>query len=367
MSIKSISQLKNWFRRGNYPTEQQFSDWLDSYVHKYDSLPIVQVEGLAGQLNNKFPLTGGTELERRQTILETDFNNHKRDSKQQFNNIARDILELENQDDDVEFDGFASVDAEEIEVSPAWDANLTKAYVVYNRTNNRFLLANQVSTTETHYYSRWPGSDSFGISHWKQGVTPYPHKTYSCLIEVIDNEDSSHFERAYYRWNGCWLTVNSANNPAIMVYAYGVTSTESKYNVVKRQYLMPSAAEPDCDVVYAADLNRFMLRTPGATADVTNLYPTFVEQAEFGIPDPTGAGIIPYGFKIYRNSISGEFQQWNGQKLTTPLSTYDVQAALSEVASTYATAINSLRATVDTLTEKVNALETRFAGGVLLL
>ena len=27
MPIRSIAQLKAWFRRGKYPTEEQFADW----------------------------------------------------------------------------------------------------------------------------------------------------------------------------------------------------------------------------------------------------------------------------------------------------------------------------------------------------
>lgn len=65
MPIRSISQLKAWFRRGKYPTEEQFADWLDSYVHKEESkIPIAQVEGLPEQLNGKYAATAGQELER---------------------------------------------------------------------------------------------------------------------------------------------------------------------------------------------------------------------------------------------------------------------------------------------------------------
>ncbi len=60
MPIRSIAQLKAWFRRGKYPTEEQFADWLDSYVHKEESkISIAQVEGLPEQLNGKYAATAG--------------------------------------------------------------------------------------------------------------------------------------------------------------------------------------------------------------------------------------------------------------------------------------------------------------------
>ena len=47
MAIRSIAQLKAWFKRGKYPTEAQFADWIDSFFHKEeDKVPISSVEGL---------------------------------------------------------------------------------------------------------------------------------------------------------------------------------------------------------------------------------------------------------------------------------------------------------------------------------
>lgn len=53
MAIRSISQLKAWFKKGAYPTAEQFSDWQDSYYHKEESVPISAVNGLTDQLNGK--------------------------------------------------------------------------------------------------------------------------------------------------------------------------------------------------------------------------------------------------------------------------------------------------------------------------
>ena len=52
MAIQSTNTLKNWFKRGLKPLQQQFYDWLDSYWHKDEKIPISTVEGLEGLLNN---------------------------------------------------------------------------------------------------------------------------------------------------------------------------------------------------------------------------------------------------------------------------------------------------------------------------
>lgn len=40
MAIQIREQLKRWFSRGKYPTEEQFADAFDSYVHKDDKIGI---------------------------------------------------------------------------------------------------------------------------------------------------------------------------------------------------------------------------------------------------------------------------------------------------------------------------------------
>lgn len=100
MPIRSIAQLKAWFRRGKYPTEEQFADWLDSYVHKEESkIPIAQVEELPEQLNGKYAATAGQELERQHRELKSDYDAHKQSSAEQFDNIAENIEELEATDE----------------------------------------------------------------------------------------------------------------------------------------------------------------------------------------------------------------------------------------------------------------------------
>lgn len=53
MAIQTRDQLKQWFETGDYPTQQQFWDWLDSFIHKSESITPAQVDGLITLLNAK--------------------------------------------------------------------------------------------------------------------------------------------------------------------------------------------------------------------------------------------------------------------------------------------------------------------------
>ncbi|TCN63670.1 hypothetical protein [Acetobacteroides hydrogenigenes] len=53
MALRSISQLKSWFKKGMYPTESQFGDWLDSFFHREDKIPVGSVDGLSEAINSK--------------------------------------------------------------------------------------------------------------------------------------------------------------------------------------------------------------------------------------------------------------------------------------------------------------------------
>ncbi|MFS2391664.1 hypothetical protein AAH174_05710 [Bacteroides thetaiotaomicron] len=100
MPIRSIAQLKAWFRRGKYPTEEQFGDWMDSYVHKdEDTIPIAQVENLPEQLNAKYSMSDGTELERKHQELQTSFESHKKDADNDFKQLFGNVNDLEDEDE----------------------------------------------------------------------------------------------------------------------------------------------------------------------------------------------------------------------------------------------------------------------------
>lgn len=62
MAKRALSTLKSFFLTGLYPTQNQFHDTLDSFVHKDEGVGINQVTGLASALNDKYPQTSADVL-----------------------------------------------------------------------------------------------------------------------------------------------------------------------------------------------------------------------------------------------------------------------------------------------------------------
>lgn len=73
MAIRSISQLKSWFKKGARPTAEQFSDWMDSFIHKDERISMASVEGLADQLNGKCPKDQAVIREEGKGLSTNDF------------------------------------------------------------------------------------------------------------------------------------------------------------------------------------------------------------------------------------------------------------------------------------------------------
>lgn len=100
MAIRLRSTLKQWFKRGKYPLEEQFADWIDSFLHKTeDKLPLANVEGLPEQLNAKYDHASGVALEKKHNALHTEFDQHTAASAEEFKRISEDIDDLEATDE----------------------------------------------------------------------------------------------------------------------------------------------------------------------------------------------------------------------------------------------------------------------------
>ena len=54
MALRERNKLKGWFQTGAYPTQEQFWDWMDSFLHKTeDAVTIDNISGLRTLLDNK--------------------------------------------------------------------------------------------------------------------------------------------------------------------------------------------------------------------------------------------------------------------------------------------------------------------------
>lgn len=51
MAEKNV--LKNWFSNGKKPPQEQFWEWIESFWHKEDKIPMNAIEGLSTSLLNK--------------------------------------------------------------------------------------------------------------------------------------------------------------------------------------------------------------------------------------------------------------------------------------------------------------------------
>src|SRR5271167_257492 len=53
MAIQTLNTIKQWFRTSLKPTQAQFWDTWDSFRHKYEKVPVKEVEGLEDSLLSK--------------------------------------------------------------------------------------------------------------------------------------------------------------------------------------------------------------------------------------------------------------------------------------------------------------------------
>lgn len=70
MPIQAINTIKTWFQTGDKPTQNQFWDWLDSFVHKNDSIAIGNVTGLNDALGDLASQNSVDDLDARVTAIE---------------------------------------------------------------------------------------------------------------------------------------------------------------------------------------------------------------------------------------------------------------------------------------------------------
>jgi len=53
MAVININTIKSWFVTGAKPVQTQFANWLDSFWHKEENLPISSITNLQNVLNQK--------------------------------------------------------------------------------------------------------------------------------------------------------------------------------------------------------------------------------------------------------------------------------------------------------------------------
>lgn len=98
MSVRNITLLKSWFRKGAYPLASQFEDWMDSYWHKEEPIPAASVEELPELLNAKFDAAAGAALETGVGRIAAELAAHRTESAAELASLRADIDDLETAD-----------------------------------------------------------------------------------------------------------------------------------------------------------------------------------------------------------------------------------------------------------------------------
>ncbi|MFK7061573.1 hypothetical protein V3Q90_15775 [Flavobacterium oreochromis] len=78
--MTAIETIRNWFKTGSKPTQEQFWAWMDSFWHKSEKIPINQIDGIE-QVYNAINET--RQMQRIRVIPKGDTLVYKR-----FSNIA---------------------------------------------------------------------------------------------------------------------------------------------------------------------------------------------------------------------------------------------------------------------------------------
>ena len=134
MSIRERNVLKGWFKRGDKPLAAQFADWIDSFWHKNEKLPVTAVDGLAEAINSKAekPLLDELENKMNEAVVEMDRTKERLELA-----IAQIDDDIAEHDADEEAHPFirGRIDAE-VQARVAADAALqTNAAALQNRLN----------------------------------------------------------------------------------------------------------------------------------------------------------------------------------------------------------------------------------------
>ena len=53
MAQTAINTIKQWFKTGSKPTQEQFWSWMDSYLHKDELIPQDKIQNLSTTLSGK--------------------------------------------------------------------------------------------------------------------------------------------------------------------------------------------------------------------------------------------------------------------------------------------------------------------------
>ena len=155
MAIRDRETLKKWFSRGAYPTESQFSDWIDSFLHSNDKIPINLIQGLAYTLNSKYDSNAGNALSSKISGLSSETERRMGIVERQLAALGETVSDLDGRSRVVWLSGF--VTPQRVEEEEYSGNNLYKTYYIYDPEAKRIVLrAVHKTSRDEAFFAEWP-------------------------------------------------------------------------------------------------------------------------------------------------------------------------------------------------------------------
>lgn len=94
MAIRTLEQLKAWFN----PKAEQVWDWMDSFWHKSEQIPVDSIENLTKLLDSKYNDADGKSLEAKTDRIDSDLAQHAAENAAEFSEVDGKLTALEQED-----------------------------------------------------------------------------------------------------------------------------------------------------------------------------------------------------------------------------------------------------------------------------
>ncbi|MCK0202658.1 hypothetical protein MWN41_06450, partial [Ornithobacterium rhinotracheale] len=91
MAKTDLNTIKNWFKNGLKPTQEQFWAWLDSFWHKDDKIPAENIQGLNDMLSN-IDLSSKVENADFESFQSTNTQELEKKANANADNIANNVV-----------------------------------------------------------------------------------------------------------------------------------------------------------------------------------------------------------------------------------------------------------------------------------
>jgi hypothetical protein len=252
MAIQSINTLRNWFKRGFKPLQQQFWDWMDSYWHKDELIPMTNIDQLETTLNTlsstKAPL--GADGKIPEDLMPLAFSNTFKQGGNSFGAPAE-LGTIDNNALSLKTNGIGRLQLASdgnVGIGTTTDSGYKLDVNGTTRVNNTFTVVTPSSPFE-------PGGMKVEADHWgRPGATKVTVGTGS-WFSGFDNQ----FHFCGYNGNG--LTIQSGGAATQQGYYIAPSTVHQGANDSYLRFGVSDASEFVQGEGYPSEQNYYELRT----------------------------------------------------------------------------------------------------------